>query len=124
MKYRNKFTEELEVLMNDIGFPIVSPEDKPYFDVTETPAAIILEERDRLFGIDICSKRYGVVGSMLFVKTIVKDNIVNLNLYGLNSNDRATNIKVKEFADAWAEKDVTDWIDYLTIMLMSEKEEI
>lgn len=124
MKYRNKFTEELEVLMNDIGFPIVSPEDKPYFDVTETPAAIILEERDRLFDIDICSKRYGVVGSMLFVKTIDKDNIVNLNLYGLNSNDRATNIKVREFADAWVEKDVTDWIDYLTIMLMSEKEEI
>lgn len=124
MKYRNKFTEVLEVLMNDIGFPIISPEDKPYFDITRTPAAIILEDVDRLFVIDICSKRYGIVGSMLFAKTADNDRIVNLNLFGLNSNNRATNIKVRGFADKWIDKDVTDWVDYLTVMLMSEKEEI
>lgn len=110
--------------MNEIGFPVTSPEDKPYFDVTETPAAIIMEEFDRLLDLDICSRRYGIIGEMLFAKTMDNDTIVNLNLYGLNSSDRSTNIKVREFADKWIGRDVTDWLDYLTVMLMNEKEEI
>ena len=110
--------------MNEIGLPVTSPEDKPYFDVTETPAAIIMEEFDRLLDLDICSNRYGIVGGMLFAKTMDNDTIVNLNLYGLNSSDRSTNIKVREFADKWIGRDVTDWLDYLTVMLMNEKEEI